>query len=362
MTGRPALLHEGLFGFAVGPLVRALFSYLVTWVGEGAASLVSTVGRVLQSTSGPDLGAPLAALMGRNLAIGFALSLPLLLLAVVQGVLRQELGLLLRAVGLRMPLAVLLAGAALDVVRLAVAASDQMSAALLDAVSGPVGSLFHDLSVGLVASGGGSLGLPGFGLVLLAVAAAAVSLLLWVELVVRSAAIEVATLFLPIALAGLIWPATAHWARRLAESLAALVLSKVVIAGVLALSAATLASAGGADEVVQGVALLLLAAFAPYALLRLIPAVEAGATAQLEGLGRRPLRAGAALASTLATHAPSGAPASFSAADLLPPQGEGHPTQQLGFPPSRLDPLSFGAALAAEAAQLGVDGARAGDG
>jgi len=37
--------------------------------------------------------------------------------------------------------------------------------------------------------------------------------------------------------------------------------------------------------------LLAMAAFAPFALLRLVPAFEAGAAAHLEGLGRRPLRA-----------------------------------------------------------------------
>jgi hypothetical protein len=98
-------------------------------------------------------------------------------------------------------------------------------------------------------------------------------------------------LFLPLALVGLAWPATSHWARRLGETLAALVLSKLVIAAVLALAAGLLVSPSGIAGVVEAVALLGVAAFAPFALLKLVPAVEAGAVAHLEGLGRRPVQA-----------------------------------------------------------------------
>ena len=116
-------------------------------------------------------------------------------------------------------------------------------------------------------------------------------LLLWVELVLRAAAIYVAVLFLPLALAAFIWPVTAHWSRRLAETLAALVLSKFVVVAVLALgfyafqSGALGQSVGGG--LVPGASLLLLAAFAPYVLLRLVPLAEAGALAHMEGVSRR---------------------------------------------------------------------------
>jgi hypothetical protein len=335
-----APLHAGILGIAVGPLVRALFSFLTSWVSAGAASLVSTVGHAIEATSGPQLGGPLVVLMSRTTAIGLALSLPLLLLAIVQGVVRQEVGLAVRSFLLRVPVAALLSAGSLEVVRLAVQASDEMSAALLAAVSGPVDRLFNGLADGVV----DTAGTAGFLVVLLAAAAAAVAFLLWAELVVRAAAIEVATLFLPLALAGLIWPATAHWARRLAETLGALVLAKVVIAGVLALSVATLGTATGTAAVVQGIALLALAGCAPYALLRLVPAVESGTIAHLEGLARRQLRAGASLVSSAATRLPDGAPEPWSADGLLPPPAE-RGSAQLDFPPARLDPVALAAEL-----------------
>jgi hypothetical protein len=339
------LLPEGLFGLAAGPLVRALFGYFVSWVAGGAAALVTALGHVLQGTGGPDLGAPLQHLMGRTLGIGVALSLPLALLAVVQGVVRRDLGLVAGAVLVRLPLAALLGSVALVLVRLAVAATDSMTAALLDGVGAPVDGVFHGLAVALVATGSAGPGLPGFGVVMLAGVAAALAFLLWIELVVRAAAIEVATLFVPLALAGLVWPVTAHWARRLAEGLAALVLAKVVVAGVLALGVATLGSAAGVQAVVQGVALLGLGVLAPYAVLRLVPVVESGALGAVEGLGRRALRTSAAVASAAAAHLPSGG-GPWGLAELLPPSqptgaagegaGGGSGVDALGFLPSTL--------------------------
>ena len=129
--------------------------------------------------------------------------------------------------------------------------------------------------------------LAGFAGVLVAVVVAAVSLVLWLELVVRSAAIVVATLFLPLALAGVVWQESARWARRLAETLAALVLSKLVVVAVLVLAARTVADGSGLDGLVQAAALLVLATLSPFSLLRLMPMVEAGAVGHLEGLGRR---------------------------------------------------------------------------
>ena len=148
---------------------------------------------------------------------------------------------------------------------------------------------------------------------LAALLVAGAALVLWLELVVRAAAITAAALFLPLVLAGLVWPATAHWARRLADTLGALVLSKLVIAAVISL--ATGAIAGGLSgsgsgstgarfgDVVVGIAMLLLAVFAPFIVLRLVPAVEAGSIAHLESARRQLQHAAqrpAALASNIA--------------------------------------------------------------
>jgi len=128
----------------------------------------------------------------------------------------------------------------------------------------------------------------GFAIVVVAIVLIAGALGVLLELWMRMAAVYVAVLFLPIVLAGLVWPATARWARRLVELLTVLILSKFIIVAVLSLAASALASgfAGGdLAALLGGAALLLLAAFAPYTLLRLAPIVEAGAAAHLEGAG-----------------------------------------------------------------------------
>jgi hypothetical protein len=155
------------------------------------------------------------------------------------------------------------------------------------------------------------------------------ALVLWLELVVRAAAVSAAVLFLPLALAALVWPAVAHWCRRLADTLVALVLSKLVVAAVLSLAVGALAGGlgvsgssegGGFSSVVTGIALLVIATLSPFTLLRLVPAVEAGAVSHLESArhrlqsaARAPVRTGGNLALDLARG--GGASAALDGAD-----------------------------------------------
>ena len=85
-------------------------------------------------------------------------------------------------------------------------------------------------------------------------------------------------LFLPLALAAMIWPAGWRWCRRLIEFLIAIIFAKVFIVAIINLAAAGLARGGLGDKfegVLAGGALLLMAAFTPIALLKLIPLAEA---------------------------------------------------------------------------------------
>jgi hypothetical protein len=149
------------------------------------------------------------------------------------------------------------------------------------------------------------------GAVLLALLAALAALVLWLELAVRSALLLVATAFIPLGLAGLLWPATASWLRRLAEVVTAVAVSKLVIVVVLVLGAAALtaspvsASTPGADvdAVVSGVAFLAVATLGLPMALRLVPmATEAAVGA---GLGAVLVRRGLRAPATVASHVSS---------------------------------------------------------
>ncbi|MGH9054569.1 MAG: hypothetical protein ACRDYY_01675, partial [Acidimicrobiales bacterium] len=101
----------------------------------------------------------------------------------------------------------------------------------------------------------------------------------------------------PLVLVTYIWPATAAMAKRVVEILAALIVSKFVIVATLSLGAAALQGRMSADKALTAGAILLLAGFAPFTLMRLAPLVETAAIGHLEGMSRRPFRAVAGAAS-----------------------------------------------------------------
>ena len=281
------------------------------WVASGAEWLLGQIGDVLVSTTTIDVGAQwFRTHYGQMTALAGVVILPLLLVSALQAVLRQDAGQLVRTFLLRLPLALLLAGVAIQIVILSLSVTDAMSTAVAGGTGGDVTSLFRGVTTGLVASSADPT-IASFVLLLIGLLIAVAAFVLWLELLIRAAAVYVALLFLPLALAALVWPAVSHWCRRLVETLAALILSKFVIVATLSLAAGAVSSGtastgshgAGFSSVLAGGALMIMATFVPFAILRLIPAVEAGAVGHLEGLrGRgtaamtRPARTAASLA------------------------------------------------------------------
>jgi hypothetical protein len=132
------------------------------------------------------------------------------------------------------------------------------------------------------------------------------ALLIWIELLLRTSAIYVVVLFLPLAMTGLVWRATVSWTRRMLEILVALILSKFVIVVIIDLAAGMIVAGDGIGTILQGATLLLLAACAPFALLRLIPLAEAGVISHLEGMERRPVAVASRAATAVARQAVGG--------------------------------------------------------
>jgi hypothetical protein len=100
----------------------------------------------------------------------------------------------------------------------------------------------------------------------------------------------------------MIWPAGWRWCRRLIEFLIAIIFAKVFIVAIINLAAAGLARGGLGDKfegVLAGGALLLMAAFTPVALLKLIPLAEAAVVTA--GHQRAALRQATAGATALTT-------------------------------------------------------------
>lgn len=285
---------ESLGGSLAGDAASSVFSALSSWLASGGVALVDHVLGLLTATTpslpaGSGGGGPswFSAEEGFMLGLMGVVILPMLMVATLGAIVRQDLSRLGRTWFVALPVSIVSALAGVEVTRWALQVTDSLSSAVLSMVN--VSKLIGT-AIGVIAAGDGG-NMAGGSVAVLFVASLAVvaGILLWLELVVRSAAIYVALLFLPLALSGLVWPSTSHMAKRLVQMLVALVLSKFVVAAVLTLGARAVAGSGG-EAALAGVAILLLAGFAPFALLRMAPVIEAGAMAHLEGLSRRPFQ------------------------------------------------------------------------
>ena len=290
---------------------ESVLSGISQWVASGAEWLLNQIGDVLSATTTVDLGASwFQTHYGQMTALAGVVVLPMLLASTLQAIVRQNPGQLIRTFLVQLPLALLLAVVAVQIVILSLSATDAMSDAVAGGTSADVGSLLNGVTSGLVDSAADP-SIASFVLLLIALLIAVAAFVLWLELLIRAAAVYVAVLFLPLALATLVWPAVSHYLRRLVETLAALILSKFVIVATLSLAAGAVASGtagtgrhgSGFSSVLAGGALLLMATFVPFAILRLIPAVEAGAVAHLDGLRERGMTGMARVPRTAASHA-----------------------------------------------------------
>jgi hypothetical protein len=289
------------------------------WVTGGASWLLTQIGAVITNTTTVDLGASwFVSNYETMMALAGVVIVPMMLLGIMQAVYKQNGSMLIRSVLVNVPLALLLTAVAIKLVSLGLALTDAMSDAVSQGAGVDAGRFLSSVSLGLSGSGIAQPTVPTFVLFIAGLVVVFGGLMVWVELLIRSAAIYVAVLFLPLVLASLAWPAIAHWCRRLVDTLVALILGKFVIVAVLSLAAGALAggagtgtgtSAGGGGggaggigggggdgfaAVLGGAALLLLAAFAPWALFRLLPFIEAGAVGHLEGLSHRARQTAAA--------------------------------------------------------------------
>jgi len=279
-----------LFSLPISIGVNALFSALVNWGADGAELVVKDViGGPIIGTTTVDLGQKtwLSSVTKNMFSVEGLVVAPLLFAATIGAVLRQDMRRLGRAWGIYLPLSMLAGYAVVQLTNIGLDITDDISTAIQYEVMPDLGPiLVKAMTIGIASTiNEGALSL------LLSLLIIAGCLAIWLELIVRAAAIELAVFFMPLALAGLVWPATAHWAKRLIEVLVALLLMKPVIIGALCLGAGAVVDVSDPSTAVSGLAILLIAAFAPYALLKLVPMVGAPAIAHLDGLSRQPLRA-----------------------------------------------------------------------
>lgn len=270
----------------LGPLVRTsasdILAALAKWIAQGALALLSDVIAFLNTSTTPNFGKLwFTQKYTATLQVATGVALLLLVVCAIGAIVAGDPGRLVRAVIVQLPLAMLGTVVALVLAQQAVNIVDSICHQLLPQPA----SATLGIGQNVVATGAADAIVGG----LLAIAA----LMLWLELLLREAAIYATVVLLPFFLAGLVWPTTAKFAIRAVETLVALIVAKLVIVAVLALGLNALDASGTGDlnGLMAGASLSLFASLAPWALLRLVPVVEGAAIGHLEGVARRPLQA-----------------------------------------------------------------------
>ncbi|MGH2877568.1 MAG: hypothetical protein ACRDLV_15055, partial [Solirubrobacteraceae bacterium] len=287
--GRIVSAGKRLFGGDVGGALRALggatakraaavvgLAAVGAVVVEAAHSALRKTVTLIGSTTAPNLRSTwFSGFYWRMAAVAALLTLPFLFAAAIQALIRSDLALLARAAFGYLPLGMLAIGVAAPLTNLLLAGSDEMSA-IVSSASGHVGGGFL-----LRTFSTSALGASVFVSMVVGVVTVGAAVGLWVELVIREAAVYVIVLMLPLFFAAMVWPARRVWAARAVELLVALILSKFAIVAVIALGGAALehTASVGVAAAVAGAALVLLAAFTPWALLRILPLHELASAA-----------------------------------------------------------------------------------
>lgn len=311
-TELPAPVDGGPVGGWTARAAGGVFSLLVGWVVAGARWVITEVVGAMNTLTRPDLTAGwftgYLARMGQVAGGWLAL---LFLAAVIDGAVRGRGDVLGRAL-LLLPAAAAGTTVAVFVLDLLVAATDHAAGWLLAGADA-------DLT-GFATTVGTSLAeydaeVAAAAALLVAFAVIVAGLLVWVELLVRDAAVYIAVLFLPLAFAGMVWPATGHWLGRLLRLLVAVILSKLVIVAVVGLGATMLADGMAADgmaPVIVGAGTLLLAGCTPFVLYRIVQVWDIDQASGLHGalggaVGRvaAPAVGGAVVASKFLTSTPT---------------------------------------------------------
>jgi hypothetical protein len=300
----------GAAGDLVGSAAATIMRGATAWVTETAVWVTGQVGNLIALTTSPNVEAGwFQGQYASMLTVAGALAAPLLLLAIIQGVIRQDLWILVRSAFGYLPVAFILAAAATVATQLLLSITDDLSLLVADNVGGASSNLLqsvgnayttalNDTSTGAV---------PLFGIFLGSIILAVGAFVLWLEMIIRDAAIYIALFFLPLTFVAMIWPATGRWARRLVELLVAIILAKFVIVSILSLATAAITNtaldsgtSGEFEQMIAGSALLVLTAWSPFALLRLIPMMEVAAASVT---GQRQAVAGAAASAGIPTPA-----------------------------------------------------------
>jgi hypothetical protein len=251
-------------------------------VAQAGQWFLDKVGKLINGSTSPDVqnAGWFISQYRIMLAIAVIFALPMLLVSVAQAIVKADLSQAVRSAFVYLPIAGVFSFAAPACAQILIDSTDWLTTAVGSNGAANAEKFLHDAGGWLGALGAGTANpvAPVFGVLLAAIIVVLGAISIWIELILRSAAIYIAVLFLPIAFAAMVWPRGWPWCKRLIEFLIAIIFAKVFIVAIINLAASGLARGGLTDKfegVLAGGALLLMASFTPIALLKLIPLAEA---------------------------------------------------------------------------------------
>lgn len=273
---------------------------IARWVLEALTAPMDGVLNFLKTSARPNMTAPWFAGADSPFAavrnLGAVLLIGFLLAGIIQGLIAGDVVGMLRRVALDAPLAVLGMIGITVVVDLLLDLTDAMSTAVLGGSDGDALKFLETFGVQTHTATGG------FSSVVMGIVALIAAFMIWIELMIRASLLYLLVAMSPLVFAASVWPAAKGALRRLLELMFAVIVSKLVISIALAVGVAALGgmveideqgegigefAAQGLGKLVVGTAILCMAAFSPFIVLRLIPVAEAAVVAN--GISRAPL-------------------------------------------------------------------------
>lgn len=259
-------------GDAAASLVTAPFDWLAQAMGGAASWLFQEVWTVFDSTTAVDVTS--AGYVGvYNILFGIAAFIMLLFfcLQLITGLIHRDPTALTRA-ALGLAKSVLGSFVLLTLTGLLLEITDELCVGVVQATGNTMSGMGDRIA--LLAGGLAAINLtaPGAGAILtifLAGLAIAAACIVWFSLLIRKALLLVAIVFGPVALAGSSWDATRGWLSKWASFVIALIVSKLVLVVIFLVAITQVAAPINADltsvsQPIAGVALMFIAAFAPY--------------------------------------------------------------------------------------------------
>jgi type IV secretion system protein TrbL len=254
-----------------GTVAKSVFDEVASAFASAAQQLTSWMWTVIANTTTVDLhGSWFSSTLGVTATLAGLVITALFALELIRAVLRRDQHALSRAI-VGAGAGILGAAASIGVVIALLSATDALSNGVVHTAGmQSIGTLGQEVAPTAALS---TIGSPAL-MLILAVGYLVASFFVWAMFIFRKAMLIVAAVFAPIAFAGAPMRATSGWVRRWVEFTVTMIFSKVVVVILFTLAVSLVGSPGSGFAAVgnlfSGLALLVIACFAPWLLFRLV--------------------------------------------------------------------------------------------